>query len=189
MSIEIDYLSTVPLQEKNLWEFYITPSLTSISGGVDDFRFKTRVQSISLPFEMLEVERLANHRNYYKGVKPVDDIEITFLETVDFKTLKYLELWKNETYNTESDFFYSGEHRRNGILILQSHLFNFLPPVATKGYEFRRMRILGIGNIEFNYEGGENLVISASFSVDKVMPIKSLEEISQKLFLQDFKLY
>lgn len=170
----LDKIAGLSLQLSTLWYF-------QTEGGPEDLYIY--VQSTSLNFPSLEVQRDGARYQYLSNYSEPDTFSMTFLETDEFTTLNYLEAWMDEVFDRRNKVFRSGNPSRNGILTFQRFRepetlqgTNYSPPFResiqdTRSYLFRGMILQSIDPIDLDYESSENLTISASFSADTIEPL------------------
>lgn len=166
MSIEkivgIDYWNPT------LWEF----SFDSIGS---DLRYY--VKNVNLPFISLDKEQRNTGYSYYTGYTPEEDFTITFIDNSNLYVLDFLRRWQDSIFDYEQRVFKQGNHTKTGTLIIQKFIGNeglangFLKKAVyetVKTYVFHNMMLVGIENIELDYEDGNAKTITATFECDAV---------------------
>jgi len=150
-----------------LWEFSFEDN--------PDIRFL--VKTITLPFIQLQAETYNSGHKYLTEYTPEEEFTIEFLETKDFDVMDYLNEWFDSIFDKTWRTFKRGNHTKNGLLHLQGfknnapiiNAFNRLAVYETvKAFDFKNMLILGIDDIDLDYESGEGKKISARFTADSV---------------------
>lgn len=169
MAIEqpIRILQKYDYRNPNLWEFSFE--------DIPDIKFL--VKNISLPFINFEVDNVGAGVNYYTGYTQEEEFSIEFIETDRFLILDYLEDWMNAIYDKNKRVFNTGNHAKNGQLHYQNFLLNngllnafgkTQKTESIKTYNFKNILILGIDNIDNDYESTDAKKITARFIADEV---------------------
>jgi hypothetical protein len=115
-------------QMLHLWEFYF---------GDSDDAFRFNIQSITLPFAMIEQEKLNTGEHIFKGIETVDTFSIEVRETNDFSIQYYFDSWYDEIYDSEKKQFKTvkGIDRRykTGFFNFSGSKFNLWAYLASLG--------------------------------------------------------
>ena len=178
-SDDISNLVSLDFQVENLWEMYdeLNPSL------------KFRIQTTSLLFPSIDTDtRKPIGDKYVSGIQPIEDVNITFLETTDFSTYKYLTKWWNEIFDSNRMVFLSGNHRKNFILGFQRDIAIPTALFASMGsrvynrvFRAENMIIKKIDDYPLQYASGGALTWSAHFSVDRIVDVTSVGSVTSEL--------
>ncbi len=169
MAIEqpIQILHKYSYRNPNLWEFSFTDNPGS----------RYLVKNISLPFINFETDNIGDGINYYTGYTQEEEFSIEFIETDRFLILEYLEKWVDTVYDKKKRVFRTGNHAKNGQLHYQNFIGNYglanafgktQNTESIKTYDFRNILIVGIDNIENDYENTDAKKITARFIADEV---------------------
>lgn len=156
----------------NLWEFYFDDN--------QDIRFL--VQTTSLPFIKFETETRNIGSKVLKSVTPEDTFSITFNETADFEVFDYMSKWMDDIFDKKERKFRSStvENPKSYVKTAVLSMFKykkdniFTPAVEepTKAWKFSNLMLIGIDQIDWDYEGIDSKKIICQFTVDSVDEIK-----------------
>ena len=177
------------LQNSNLWELQILPSVSTpssaptTSSAINQFiDIKYRVQSVSLPFLGFETQTRKTGTKHYTNYIPEGEFSITFLENTNFDTFNFLDGWRNQIYDPIRRVF-----RANGstqvkdmqLVFQKDTVVRLIGPLntyyrhTTKGFHFRRTLLKTISNLDLNYTGNDPLIFTASFECDTISSVIS----------------
>jgi len=162
----------------NLWDFYFEDN--------EDIRYQ--VKNVTLPFIKFETETRNMGSKVLKSVTPEETFSITFNETSTFNIYDYMSKWMDDIFDKNTRKFRvappaSNVTAVNGVApptgyvktaILSMFRYtkaNIFVPASeepTKAWKFTNLMLIGIDNIDWDYEGTEGKQIVCQFTVDTV---------------------
>lgn len=182
MAIDVAFTNGPP-QLSSQWEFklildwYATNKRTM---GTDEFSI--RVKSVSLPTMSLEHESHPTGLKYYSGVTHVDTITIEVEERYDFAVYDTLMKLMDGVYDARARTFRNIDD--NMLLEAYLNFYTGIPwltvmPQAlqaeshnvVKTFNFHRMRIKEVSEMNPSYEDGSPLTHTVTFTVEDIEPI------------------
>lgn len=172
-----EFYNSGPGYVPSYWELNLSTTDSDSSIGDSDRRF--RVRSVSLPpYLTLAHEMVPVGIKYYSGVEHVDEVSFELEERNDFSSMESLLKEFNRVYDYSTRRFrvLSGES-----VFPDGELTLFKPDngqwVVAATWALNNMRILSIGDLDFNQDSAEVLTYSVTFSVEEIIP-GQLEEIT-----------
>jgi len=162
----------------NLWDFVF----------VDNEDIRYQVKNVTLPFIKFETETRNIGSKVLKSTTTEDAFSITFNETSDFEVYDYMSKWMNDIYDKKERKFKiapppSNITSINGVAPPTGYVktailstFKYVKPnifipayeEPTKAWKFTNLMLIGIDNIDWDYEGTEAKQITCQFTVDTV---------------------
>jgi len=158
-----DSLKNAP-QFSNLWEFSILDDWND-TVGISKFR----VESTSLPFPSLTVEKRSTGHHYYVGYELPESFSVTFREDVDFSVYRYFKNWQSKVFDLKTGTYISGKdvpHRKTGNIRFTT--FRGREEVTTMKFILYGLRFTGFESLSLDYSSGNQLTLTVNFSVDLI---------------------
>jgi hypothetical protein len=156
-----DSMKVAP-QYANMWDFSIVDDWTENS-GISTFK----VESTSLPFPSLTVEKRVTGHHYYSGYELPESFSVTFREDKNFSVYTYFKNWQKQVFDLKTGTFISGAnvpHKKTGTIRFTA--FENGEEVPTKIFTLHGLRFLGFEDVSLNYTEGNQLTITVNFAMD-----------------------
>ncbi len=133
------------------------------------------IKDVSLPFIKLETETLKSGEKVYIGYRDFDSFTISVNETVGMDTIKFFQDWQDSIFDKATKKFKKGDKTKEMTLTLFDYqltpsLFNLLgyTEVPTYKFDFKGVKLLGIGEKNFSYEDTSQLYWDIELTCDTI---------------------
>lgn len=180
-----------PPQLSSQWEFKLDLDwYASNRKTMGSDEFSIRVKSVSIPTLSLEHENHPTGLKYYSGVTHVDTVTIEVEERYDFAVYDTLMKLMDAVYDSRTRTFRNIDEN----VLLEAYL-NFhtgvpwltvLPQVlqdqsknVVKAFNFHRMRIKDVSEMNASYEDGSPLIHTVTFAVEDIVAANSINYVNK----------
>jgi len=149
------------VRESLLEQTYMNSSYWELKGLKKEMSL--RVKSISIPYTKLETKTANTGRRYIVGYAPEGEFSITFYDNEDYDIHTYLLNWRTSIFSNQNKYFtYSSTTRKTFWVYLYKFDKNG-KKTKVKTYTFENTYILGISDIDLNYDSNSPREITATF--------------------------
>lgn len=163
----LNVIAGIEHQKRSNWGFYFT----------DNILFQYRVKSCTLPLPRFEIESRHTWESFYTGRTIDHTFDIVLYEDITFSTYNYFKIWMDLVYDETTKKFISYPIGVGEKLLFKTAVFNFYgtgaifdtPP--TKSFQLSGVKIVGLGNLENDYEDGSGLLFTVTLSFEDLIPV------------------
>jgi hypothetical protein len=160
----LSFVAGIEHQKKTYWDFYLN----------DNLFFKYRVKSCTLPLPRFEIETRHTWESFYVERQIDHTFEVVMYEDIFFNTFNYFKGWMDSIYDETTKKFISYPLGVGESTIFRSATFNYyatgavfdIPP--TKSFQLSGVKIVGLSNIDNDYEDGSALVFTCTMSFEDI---------------------
>jgi len=169
----LSFVAGVEHQKKSLWDFYF----------IDNFTFKYRIKSMTLPLPQFEIETRHTWENFYKDMTLNTTFTIEIYEDIYFNTYRYFKGWRDSIYDLTTRKFVSYAPFISQLNpIFKTAILSYYPgdinrdaanpySVPTAIFTLSNVKLIGLSDLTNDYEDGSALIYTVSLAYENIVEV------------------